>query len=117
MAKSNQEGASGEENNKGQAHDCAVCYGHMMYVVIERNKGGGEGFRVLSVCSGSCRLVSVVHFTTRKKAILRAITAARAESLILSRDRASYPAVKWRKCDLKELGGLSDSYLMAHQVV
>lgn len=53
MAKSNQEGASGEENNKGQAHDCAVCYGHMMYVVIERNKGGGEGFRVLSVCSGS----------------------------------------------------------------
>ena len=88
MAQADEERASGEENDKGQAHNGAVCYGSIVHAVQERNDAGWD--RQLSTvtgslgtCEGSWRLVSITHLTARK-AILSATTAARAESFMLS---------------------------------
>ena len=103
MAQADEERASGEENDKCQAHDGAVCYGSIVHAVKERNNAGWD--RRLSTISstitgslgareGSCRLVSITHLTARK-AILSAIAAARAESFMLSRGRVICLGVEW----------------------
>ena len=95
MAQADEERASGEENDKCQAHDGAVCYGRIVHAVQERDNVGWD--RRLSTISstitgslgtrkGSWRLVSITHLTARK-AILSATAAARAESFMLSRGR------------------------------
>lgn len=78
MAQSNDEGARGEKNDKSQAHDGAVRYGHMMQFLQERYQGGGDfllggpgsyrtPFRLLGGCKGSCKLFSIAHFGTERR--------------------------------------------------
>ncbi len=101
-AKSDYERASGEEDDKRQAHDCAVCYFCMAYAIQVWDQGRGNLIfstsRFLCACRGSCRLViMVIHFTVRVETILSTRTAARAESFIFSSIRVISPVVGWRR--------------------
>ena len=92
-AKTNDDRASGEENDKGQAHDCAVCHGHMAHMGQEKDKfiGGCLFVRILGACNGSCRLVSItLHSPRADETVLNAIAAARAESFIMLSSRVNF---------------------------
>ena len=71
MAKSDKDRASGHANDKSQAHDCAVCYGHMMHMGQKRDKSvisfSCLCARVLGACNGDCRPVSNPHFTFQEE--------------------------------------------------
>lgn len=112
LAKTNDEGAGGEENDKGQAHDCAVCHGHLVKLGEERSElfqlGGFSSLlscartcsartpsRLLGACHGSCILVSISYFKGREEAIPNAMAVARAESFMLSRKRVMSVGVEW----------------------
>ena len=69
MTQSDEERASGEENDKGQAHDCAMCYGHMMHMGQKRDKGIVAFLcaRILGARNGACWLVSIGHLTIQEE--------------------------------------------------